>query len=80
MKYVLNIVETIRRSHEVTIETDRDIESVCNDFENNNIVSDCWDADYIDGISVLNVEEGADDISEFEVEEYSEVGKEGSEE
>ena len=68
-KYILNIYETITRSHEVTIETDRDIDDVCTEIESRiNGISDIWDMQYIKGVTLVNLVEDEDGSSEFEVE------------
>ena len=72
-RYVLNICETIIRSHEVTIDTDRDIDEVCGEIENSiGGINSIWDMQYIKGVTVVKLVEDEDGAWEFEVECVSE--------
>ena len=72
-RYVLDICETITNSHEVTIDTDRDIDEVCNEIENHICgINSIWDIQYIKGVTLVNLDEDEDGSSEFEVDFYAE--------
>lgn len=69
MKYVLDICETVTKSHRVTIDTDRPIDDICNEIESHApMLMDIWDIQYLDGVVGLEVVEDEDGESEFEVE------------
>ena len=68
-KYVLDICETITRSHEVTIETDKDIDTICDEIESHiNGINSVWDIQYINGVTPLKIDEDEDGAVRFEVE------------
>ena len=71
-KYELEVTERSMRVHTVVIETDRDIESVCDEMEKNNC-GDVHDFGYIDGVNFVSVVEGADEIPELEITGYGEM-------
>ena len=72
MKYVLDICETVTKSHRVTIDTDRPIDDICGEIESHTSgVMDIWDIQYLDGVVDLEVVEDEDGESEFEVESVS---------
>ena len=67
-KYKLTVTEKTERTHEVVIETDKDIDAICNAIESGRTgIGDVWDIQYIRGVNNIEVEEGAEDIPEFEV-------------
>lgn len=67
-KYVLNIYETITKSHEVTIETDKDVDVICDEIESHiNGINSVWNIQYIDGVTLVKITEDEDGDSEFEV-------------
>lgn len=67
-KYKLDISETIVRTHEVTIETDKDIDAICDEIESRiNGINSVWDIQYINGVKLLKVVEDEDGTAEFEV-------------
>ena len=75
MKYVLDICETVTKSHRVTIDTDRPIDDICDEIESHasRIMSmSIWDIQYLDGVVGLEVVEDEDGESEFEVESVEE--------
>ena len=67
-RYKLDIEEKTTRTHTVIIETDGNIDAVCDSIEkNNNGIGDPWDIRYIAGVNLVGVEEGAEELPEFEV-------------
>ena len=69
MKYVLDICETVTKSHRVTIDTDRPIDDICDEIESHaSGIMDVQDIEYLDGVVYLEIVEDADGESEFEVE------------
>ena len=69
MKYVLDICETVTKSHRVTIDTDRPIDDICDEIESHaSRVMGIWDIQYLDGVVDLEVVEDEDGESEFEIE------------
>ena len=67
-KYRLTVTEKAERTHEVIIETDKDIDAICNAIESGRTgIGDVWDIQYIRGVNNIEVEEGAEDIPDFEV-------------
>ena len=69
MRYVLDICEIVTMSHRVIIDTDKDIDAVCNEIESRVYgINSVWDIDYIDGVTLVNVDEDEDGDWEFEVE------------
>ena len=77
-RYKLDIEEKTTRSHTVIIETDSNINAICDLIEkNNNGIGDPWDIRYIAGVNLVSVEEGAEELPEFEVLDVDEI--EGSE-
>lgn len=79
-KYTLDICETIIRSHEVTIETDKDIDAICDEIESRiNGINSVWDVQYINGVTLLKVVEDEDGTAEFEVECISDADEEETE-
>lgn len=67
-RYKLTIEEKTVRTHTVTIETDKSIDTICDYIErNNNGIGDPWDIRYIAGVNLVEVEEGAEELPEFEV-------------
>ena len=78
MKYKLDICERTTKSHEVIIETAKDIDAVCGEIENRVYgINSIWDIDYIDGVSIVKVNEDEDGDWEFEVEGVEGVDDEG---
>jgi hypothetical protein len=68
MKYVLDICETVTKSHRVTIDTDRPIDDICDEIESHTQrLMSVWDIQYIDGVTVVEINEDDGD-SELEVE------------
>lgn len=68
-KYTLNVCEIVIKSHEVTIETDKDIDAVCNEIEDRIYgINNIWDIQYINGVEIIKIIEDEDGSSEFEVE------------
>lgn len=77
-EYTLDIYETVTKSHEVIIETDKDIDAVCDEIESHTSgIMNVWDIQYIDGVTIVKMVEDEDGESEFEVAAISEA--EGSE-
>ena len=76
-KYKLTVTEKSERTHEVIIETDKDIDAICNAIENGRTgIGDVWDIQYVRGVKNISVEEGAEDIPEFEVVSVEPMGNE----
>ena len=79
-RYKLTIEEKTTRNHTVIIETDGNIDAVCDTIEkNNNGIGDPWDIRYIAGVNLVSVDEGAEELPEFEVLGVDEIEAEGSE-
>ena len=77
-RYKLDIEEKTTRTHEVFIETDKSIDAICDYIErSDNAIIDPWDIRYIAGVNLVSVEEGAEELPEFEVLDVDEI--EGSE-
>jgi len=69
MKYVLDICETVTKSHRVTIDTDRPIDDICDEIESHTQrLMSVWDIQYLDGVVGLEIVKDEDGESEFEVE------------
>lgn len=69
MKYVLDICETVTKSHRVTIDTDRHIDDICDGIESyTQRLMSVLDIQYLDGVVDLEIVEDEDGESEFEVE------------
>ena len=67
-RYKLTIEEKTTRTHTVTIETDKSVDTICDYIEkNNNGIGDPWDIRYIAGVNLIEVMEGAEELPEFEV-------------
>ena len=67
-KYRLTVTEKSERTHEVIIDTDGDIDAICNAIESGRTgMGDVWDIQYIRGVNDISVEEGAENMPEFEV-------------
>ena len=67
-RYELTIEEKTTRTHDVVIETDKSIDAICDYIErSNNAIWDPWDIRYIAGVNLVSVEEGAEELPEFEV-------------
>ena len=67
-RYKLTIEEKTTRTHEVVIETDKRIDTICDYIErSDNAIIDPWDIRYIAGVNLISVEEGAEELPEFEV-------------
>ena len=67
-KYRLAVTEKAERTHEVIIDTDGDIDAICKAIENSGTaIGDVWDIRYVKGVNDIEVEEGAEDIPDFEV-------------
>ena len=76
-KYKLTVTEKAERTHEVIIETDKDIDAICNAIESGRTgIGDVWDIQYIKGVNDIEVEEGAEDIPDFEVVSVEPMGSE----
>ena len=76
-KYRLTVTEKAERTHEVVIETDKDIDAICNAIESGRTgIGDVWDIQYIKGVNDIEVEEGAEDIPDFEVVSVEPMGSE----
>ena len=76
-KYKLTVTEKTERTHEVVIETDKDIDAICNAIESGRTgIGDVWDIQYIKGVNDIEVEEGAEDIPDFEVVSVEPMGSE----
>ena len=76
-KYKLTVTEKAERTHEVVIETDKDIDAICNAIESGRTgIGDVWDIQYVRGVKNISVEEGAEDIPEFEVVSVEPMGNE----
>ena len=69
MRYVLDICETVTKSHRVTIDTERPIDDICDEIESHaSRIMSVWDIQYLDGVVDLEIVEDEDGESEFEVE------------
>ena len=67
-RYKLTIEEKATRTHEVVIETDKSIDTICDYIErSDNAIIDPWDIRYIAGVNLVSVDEGAEEFPEFEV-------------
>ena len=67
-RYKLDIYEKVSKSHEVIIDTDKDINAICDEIESHTLgINSVWDIQYIDGVTVVEIVEDDGD-SEFEVE------------
>lgn len=76
-KYKLTVTEKTERTHEVVIETDKDIDAICNAIESGRTgIGDVWDIQYIRGVNNIEVEEGEEDIPDFEVVSVEPMGSE----
>ena len=76
-KYRLTVTEKAERTHEVIIETDKDIDAICNAIESGRTgIGDVGDIQYIRGVNDIEVEEGAEDIPDFEVVSVEPMGSE----
>ena len=68
-RYKLTIEEKTTRNHTVVIETDKSIDAICDYIErSDNVINDPWDIKYIAGVNLISVDEGAEELPEFEVE------------
>ena len=75
-RYKLTIEEKTTRTHTVIIETDSNINAVCDFIEkSNNGIGDPWDIRYIAGVNLIEVREGAEELPEFEVLDVGEGGE-----
>ena len=75
-RYKLDIEEKTTRTHEVVIETDKSIDTICDYIErSDNAINDPWDIRYIAGVNLVSVDEGAEDFPEFEVLDVKEDGE-----
>ena len=69
MRYVLDICERVTKSHRVIVDTDKDIDAICNEIENRVYgINSIGDIGYIDGVTLVKVDEDEDGEWEFEVE------------
>lgn len=69
MRYVLDICERVTKSHRVIVDTDKDIDAVCNEIESRVYgINSIGDIGYIDGVTLVKVDEDEDGDWEFEVE------------
>ena len=76
-KYRLTVTEKAERTHEVIIDTDGDIDAICKAIENSGTaIGDVWDIRYVKGVNDIEVEEGAEDIPDFEVVSVEPMGNE----
>ena len=67
-RYKMTIEEKTTRTHTVIIETDKSIDAICDRIErNDHAINDPWDIRYIAGVNFVEVEEGAEELPEFEV-------------
>ena len=67
-RYKLDIYEKVSKSHEVIIDTDKDIDAICDEIESHILgINSIWDIEYIDGVTVVEINEDDGD-SELEVE------------
>ena len=67
-RYMLTIEEKTTRAHDVVIETDNSIDSICDYIErSDNVIIDPWDIRYIAGVNLVSVDEGAEELPEFKV-------------
>ena len=67
-RYKLTIEEKTTRTHDVVIETDKSIDTICDYIErSDNGIGDPWDIRYIAGVNLVSVDEGAEELPEFEV-------------
>ena len=67
-RYKLDIYEKVSKSHEVIIDTDKDIDAICDEIESHTLgINSVWDIQYIDGVTVVKIDEDDGD-SELEVE------------
>ena len=67
-RYKLDIYEKVSKSHEVIIDTDKDIDAICDEIESHVLgINSVWDIQYIDGVTVVEIVEDDGD-SELEVE------------
>lgn len=69
-RYKLDIYEKVSKSHEVIIETDKDIGDICDEIERQHMLG-IWDIQYIDGVDVVKIIKDEDGMPEFEVEGIS---------
>ena len=75
-RYKLTIEEKTTRTHDVVIETDKSIDSICDYIErSDNAINDPWDIRYIAGVNLVSVDEGAEEFPEFEVLSVDEDGE-----
>ena len=69
MKYKLSVCETVTKSHDVIIDTDRPIDEICSEIEGHTfMLMNIYDIQYLDGVICLDIIEDEDGTSEFEVE------------
>ena len=75
-RYKLTIEEKTTRTHEVVIETDKSIDTICDYIErSDNCIGDPWDIRYIAGVNLVSVDEGAEELPEFEVMDVEKDGE-----
>ena len=70
MRYILDICETVTKSHRVTVDTERPIDDICNEISSHaSTIMNVWDIQYLKGVvDLVEVIEDEDGESEFEVE------------
>ena len=67
-RYKLDIYEKVSKSHEVIIDTDKNIDAICDEIESHTLgINSIWNIGYIDGVTVVKINEDDGD-SELEVE------------
>ena len=55
-RYKLDIYEKVSKSHEVIIDTDKDIDVICDEIESHTLrINSIWDIGYIDGVTVVKI-------------------------
>ncbi len=80
-RYKLDIYEKVSKSHEVIIDTDKDIDAICDEIESHTLgINSVWDIQYIDGVTVIKVIEDESGDVELEVEGICEDDEENEDE
>ena len=76
-RYKLTIEETRTFVHEVIIETDVDIDDLCNNLEQElEVADDIWYSAYRDEMNIIDMSEDEAPNIDLEISDYSEVVKE----
>lgn len=76
-RYKLTIEETRTFVHEVIIETDVDIDDLCNNLEQElKVADDIWYSNYRDEMDIIDMSEDESPVVDLEIPDYYEIVKE----